>query len=57
MSTCPKCNGDEKIECPKCEGAGVLSPEQFVSLGLSECPKCNGSGEIVCTKCKGDGEI
>jgi len=57
MSTCPKCSGEETIECPKCEGSGISFPEQLASIVESDCPKCNGSGEINCPKCKGSGEI
>jgi DnaJ-class molecular chaperone len=57
METCPKCNGDETIECPRCEGTGQMSPGPFAGVADIDCARCNGSGEVNCPKCKGKGEL
>jgi DnaJ-class molecular chaperone len=57
METCPKCNGDETIECPKCEGTGLMSPGPSADVADTDCVRCNGSGEVNCPKCKGKGEL
>lgn len=57
MNTCPKCNGDETIECPKCEGIGLLNDENLIAIDDTDCTRCKGSGEVNCPKCKGSGEI
>lgn len=57
MKTCPGCNGDETQECPKCEGTGQASPDQYAAGGVGECAKCKGTGEVNCPVCKGNGEI
>jgi DnaJ-class molecular chaperone len=57
MQTCPKCGGDETIECPKCEGTGKTFPETLSGITEQDCIKCSGSGEVNCPKCKGRGEI
>ena len=51
MATCKKCNDQQEIPCPRCNG-GTTS---------SSCLTCKGKGwrEGVgtCTDCKGDGSV
>ena len=67
---CDKCNGSgaksEKdiIECPDCNGAGMIRRTQRTPFGLfstqSVCRKCMGEGKFVkkkCSECKGKGSV
>ncbi len=47
---------DEKIECPECEGAGIVSVFQECGRVASMC--CGSCFEtIVCEECNGEGEV
>jgi DnaJ-class molecular chaperone len=48
--TCPKCNGDAKLEGG--EDCGLCDAE-----GTAPCPYCTGSGYVKCTKCGGSGRV
>jgi molecular chaperone DnaJ len=44
------------VECPKCQGWGVVSTVQRTVLGAirtqTDCPHCQGEGKIIKEKCK-----
>ena len=54
---CPFCGGDGKGPpvCPRCRGAGCLSPEKNPTI----CPTCFGTGQQFrpCRYCRGKGWI
>jgi molecular chaperone DnaJ len=67
---CEKCNGNgarsskDIIDCPDCNGTGVLRRTQRTPFGLfstqSVCRKCHGEGKYIkkkCDKCKGYGSV
>jgi DnaJ-class molecular chaperone len=43
---CSRCEGTGIIDCPECDGSGVI-------VGLGSCGRCYGAGEIVCPSCHG----
>ncbi len=44
---CSSC-GEERVECPRCEGRGIV--DGGISFDEYQCPNCKGKGE-VCPKC------
>jgi len=52
--TCPKCNGDKKLEvwqtCTTCKGRG-----EVINSGKVTCPVCDGKGKLKCERCDGRG--
>jgi len=56
-TTCPKCHGNKKVQCPYCDGEGGKTVTET-------CSKCSGSGwvttswgTIQCGACDGKGVI
>lgn len=57
---------EERVDCPKCDGRGVIEDETQVS-GERECEECGGNGLVTrysqkskeknCPDCKGKGQI
>jgi molecular chaperone DnaJ len=67
---CDECDGigakseDDIIECPDCEGTGVIRRTQRTPFGIfstqSGCRKCSGEGKVIkkkCPKCNGIGSV
>ena len=67
---CKECKGtgaksrEDLIECPDCNGAGMVRRTQRTPFGLfqtqSPCRKCHGEGKSIkkkCPECKGQGSI
>jgi hypothetical protein len=41
---------EEEIDCPECEGVGLITCDNCMGGGCSE---CEDEGEIVCPECDG----
>lgn len=64
---CNECqNGTVEEECPKCQGAGILTKGQCntcsqysnTKSGRIACSKCeNQTIDVVCSNCEGEGEV
>ncbi len=44
-----------ELECPKCDGVGLLTCADCDGNGEIICDECNGIGEIICSNCNGYG--
>lgn len=64
MSKCKACGGDGHVDCPECDGTGVLGGSgSFIKLPdpgamddddrETECPACGGCGRLECEQCDG----
>lgn len=51
--TCPKCDGEEEVECKACPDEGKCSACD--DTGAIECPDCIG-GAVDCEQCNGSGD-
>jgi len=63
MGTCPRCDGDGKIECPHCEGSGY-EPSDNADTSLGGWVEAVGDavhdvvfGPVKCSECNGEKEI
>lgn len=55
LIVCPKCGGDETVECESCDEGQVVCP---VCAGQdTDCPDCAGSGKEECKSCGGSGSV
>ena len=60
---CEQCNGDEVVDCTKCNNGKVHCPGCRTFSGNRRlpdsvsCAKCDDSGEVDCSKCYGSGKI
>ena len=62
MPICARCNGKALINCPKCDGRGVVDEDQLeliagTSPGPRKCSKCRGTGMVACPDCEGSGTV
>jgi DnaJ-class molecular chaperone len=63
MPICARCNGKGTLECPECEGRGVVEEEAQLELitetarSSDKCPVCTGKGIVACPDCEGSGEV
>ena len=63
MGTCPRCDGDGKIECPNCEGKGYEPDDNDdMSLGGWVEATVDAVSDVVlgpekCSECDGKKEI
>lgn len=48
--TCTVCGDDLYIECPECEGLGLVWLDDS-DIDEHPCDRCNGEGEIPCSAC------
>ena len=49
---------DEKIECPECEGEGLIYIDTSRRCGKSMSNCCGGCGyDVQCSNCLGEGEV
>lgn len=62
--TCEDCSGSgakqgtQPVQCPQCQGAGVVMTSAGFFSMRSTCPRCQGRGEVIsdpCPGCKGSG--
>jgi co-chaperonin GroES (HSP10) len=54
---CRTCNGDGKIECPACRGAGSRPRKRGDEIVEVKCSDCEGAKRITCPECNGKGGI
>ena len=57
MYTCPRCAGYGTVECPSCDGKGLIYRLPLQATNASHCSVCNGVGGIDCTNCGGRGDL
>lgn len=53
----------EAVDCPVCDGSGVIACADCNGLGVTDCLNCTGSGcedcregDVPCDSCRGRGE-
>ncbi len=62
MPTCTRCGGKGVINCPNCDGRGVMEEGQLELLADPDhraggCPECGGAGTLACPICDGTGAV
>ena len=58
---CGQCNGDEVVDCTKCDNGKLNCPTCRTVSGKKRfdayCGKCEDTGEVFCSKCSGSGKV
>ncbi len=64
-SVCPRCKGETRITCARCQGRGTLDIKRTVKsptgthseLQTVDCPDCGGQALLTCDRCDGQGSL
>ncbi len=64
-SVCPRCKGETRITCGRCQGRGTLDLKRTVKtptgthseLQTIDCPECHGQALLTCDRCDGNGSL
>ncbi len=64
-SVCPRCKGETRITCARCQGRGTLDIKRAVKtptgthseLQTVDCPDCGGQALLPCDRCDGQGNL
>jgi hypothetical protein len=64
-SVCPRCKGETRITCGRCQGRGTLDLKRTVKtptgthseLQTIDCPECQGQALLTCDRCDGNGSL
>lgn len=64
-SSCPRCKGETRITCGRCQGRGTLDMKRTVKtpsgshseIQTVDCPECAGQALLTCDRCDGLGSL
>lgn len=64
-SSCPRCKGETRITCGRCQGRGTLDMKRTVKtpsgshseIQTVDCPECGGQALLTCDRCDGLGSL
>ncbi|WP_435129842.1 hypothetical protein [Halobaculum sp. D14] len=57
VSTCTKCDGKKKHDCPTCNGTGTERCETCNGSKTVDCSACGGEGNESCSTCGGSATV
>ncbi|MBA3946986.1 MAG: protein kinase [Herpetosiphonaceae bacterium] len=64
-SVCPRCHGETRVTCGRCQGRGTVDVKRTVSTSTGthtevevvDCPECKGAALLTCDRCDGTGGL
>lgn len=51
LDACDLCNDLHEIDCPGCEGMGLLHDADADPADWNVCAQCDGNGSVACPEC------